>query len=637
MASGLRTKLISAIAVTWSLIQLYNAMTLDLDLFQIEVVHLTFGLMLVYLMKPALGRLKHGMLADYLPVVLSFASGLYFFISYGRIITRYRFVDPVLPGDFFFCCVLILLILEAGRRIMGLGLSILALIAIAYGFLGFLLPGALAHRSIGFESFTEFMVLTQEGIFGIPLRVSTTYVFLFILFGAFLKYGRLGELYNELAIAVAGGLRGGPAKVAVISSSLLGTISGSAVANVSTSGAFTIPMMMRAGYSPVVSGAVEALASTGSQIVPPIMGAAAFIMAELTGISYWQIALAAIGPSIIYYVAVYNVVHYEAIRLNLNVTFGEKKPLGPLLLKKAYMFLPVFVIIYFLGKGHSISMSAMMAIMSCFAISLIPILIKRDWRQLKIFLDALEDGAKNSVNVAIPCALAGIIVGIITLSALGLKFSGMILSLSGGSMVVILIATSLICLVLGMGMPTSAAYITVAVLAIPALIKAGLEPITAHFFGFYFANLSMITPPVALAAYAGAGIAKTNSSKVGIKACFLGIAIYAIPFLFVTFPSLLLVGPFYLTVLDLLRVGLLVIAMCSAYMGIFSTKINSFEKLLFVAAVLALWGSSTMPVLNVVGIACFGAGAVLNKRRARNVILDGRVGLEGSHSGRRLL
>ncbi len=615
MNFNLKGKLISVIAIFWSLVQLYNATTLELDLFEIEVVHITCALMLVYLLKPGFKRLKYGIIIDYALLLLSLAGGLYLFLSYERIVTRYRFVDPVLGGDFLFGSIIIILLLEAGRRVMGLGLSILAAIAIAYSFFGFLLPGALAHRSIDFAIFTEFMILTQEGVFGVPLRVSTTYVFLFILFGAFLKYGRLGDLYNEFATAIAGGLKGGPAKVAVISSSLLGTISGSAVANVSTSGSFTIPMMIRAGYSPVAAGAVESLASTGSQIVPPIMGAAAFIMAELTGISYWRIALAAIAPGLIYYIAVYSAVHYEAIRLNLNVTLGEKKSLLQLVYKKGYMFIPVVVIIYYLGTGHSISLSAMMAIVSCFVISAIPIIFKRNWKEFRVFLAALEDGAKSSVNVAIPCAIAGIIVGVLTLSALGLKFTGMILGASGGNLAIILVMTSFICLILGMGMPTSAAYITVAILAIPAMIKAGLEPITAHFFGFYFANLSMITPPVALAAYAGAGIAKASPSKVGLKACYLGMAIYAIPFLFATYPSLLLVGSLPRTVLEFLKVSLIIVSFCSAYMGIFSKKISNYERLLFLSAAIFLWFSKVIWIFNLLGVFAFVAAGVSNVRQ----------------------
>lgn len=577
--------------------------------------------MLVYLMKPAFKTSKQRLLGDYSLVLVAFVCGLYFLLSYHRIITRIRFVDPVLLGDYVFGSLLILLILEAGRRVMGVGLSLLAAIAIAYSFLGFLMPGALAHRSINFSNFTEFMVLTQEGVFGIPLRVSATYIFLFVLFGAFLKYGRLGELYNELAVAIAGGLRGGPAKVAVIGSSLLGTISGSAVANVSTAGAFTIPMMIQSGYSPVVAGAIEALSSTGSQVVPPIMGAAAFIMAELTGIPYWSIALAAIVPSVLYYVAVYSVVHYEAIRLGLDVTYGEQKSLLELIIKKGYMFIPVIVIIYFLGTGRSISMSAMMAILSCFAISAISIVLKRDWKQLKIFIDALEDGAKSSVNVAIPCAIAGVIVGVLTLSSLGLKFTSMVLGLSAGNLPIMLIMISFVCIILGMGMPTSAAYITVAVLAIPALIKVGVEPITAHFFGFFCANLSMITPPVALAAYAGAGIAKANPTKVGLRACYLGVALYIIPFLFATYPSILLVGSFWQTLLESMKAVVIIIGVCSAYMGFFSKRTNNLERILFLLEAALLWTSKLWPLLSLGGMGCFVWAVLSNLKSGRKVML----------------
>jgi TRAP transporter 4TM/12TM fusion protein len=603
---------ISFVAVLWSLIQLYNAATQGLDLFQLEVVHITCALMLVYLMRPTFKNTNISIPIDYSLVLLSLASGIYFLMSYERIVTRYRFVDPVLMGDYFFGAAMIILILEAGRRIMGLGLSVLGSVAIAYSFLGFLMPGVLAHRSIDLSNFTEFMVLTQEGVFGVPLRVSTSYVFLFVLFGAFLKYGRLGELYNELAMGIAGGLRGGPAKVAVISSGLLGTISGSAVANVSTSGSFTIPMMKKAGYSPVTAGAVEALASTGSQIVPPIMGAAAFIMAELTGISYWNIALAAILPALLYYVAVYSVVHYEALKMGLNASVGDRKALLIAVAKKGYMFAPVFVILYFLGTGHSISMSAMMAILSCFVISAAPLVYRGKWSAMKVFVRALEDGAKNSVSVAVPCALAGIIVGVLTLSGLGLKFTGMILGYSQGNVVIILILTSLICLILGMGMPTSAAYITVAVLAIPSLIKAGLTPLTAHFFGFYFANLSMITPPVALAAYAGAAIAEANSSDVGLKACYLGVVIYFIPFLFATYPSLLLVGSWPEILLEFLKSSLIVLSFCACFMGFFGKKLNVAERLLFLVAGVSMWGGRVSGLLDLLGVLAFVAASASN-------------------------
>ena len=613
--------IISAIAICWSVIQLYNAATFDLDIFQIQIVHLAFALTIVFLAKPL--KKRHPLISffDYFLTVLSVCSGIYFYSQYGRIIERMRFSDPVFISDILMGTILIILLLEAGRRILGMALSLLGLLSILYAFFGFLLPGLLAHQSIDINNFIEFMVLTEEGIFGVPLRVSATFVFLFILFGAFLKYGRLGEIYNDLALSIAGGLRGGPAKVAVISSGLFGTISGSATANVSTSGTFTIPMMVNNGYNPRSAGAIEALASTGSQLVPPIMGAAAFIMAELTGISYWHIATAAIIPSILYYFAVYLAIHYEAIDMGLKPYQGQKTKLFDFIVKKTYMFIPIFVIIYFLATGHTIILSAMLAIVSCFIIGVVTILISRKWSELTLFLKALEDGARNSVNVAIPCALAGLIVGVLTLSGLGIKFSSIIIGVSAGSKTILLIVTSIICLILGMGMPSSAAYITVAVLAIPALVKIGFSTLTAHFFGFYFANLSMITPPIALASYTAAGIARTNPTQVSYRACFLGIALYVIPYLFVTYPSLLLEGSALRIVLESLKAGIIILCLCSVYMGRFREKLDWIEKLLFMMALFCLWMGHKWGALNITGLLFFSAAIWHNiklNRRVRN-------------------
>jgi TRAP transporter 4TM/12TM fusion protein len=610
----LKKRLVAGTAITWSLVQLYCAFTFALDILQVEMLHISFALILVFLLKPGPGLFNRKGGADLFLAALSLAAGAYFLFSYPRIIERIRFVDEVLPGDYAACMASLFLVLEAGRRLMGWGLSVLGLAAIAYAFLGYLIPGTLGHSSVSLSNFTEFMVLTQEGLFGIPLRVSTTYVFLFVLFGAFLKYGRLGEFYNDLAVSVAGGLRGGPGKVAVISSSLLGTISGSAVANVSTSGTFTIPMMKRAGYSPVSAGAIEALASTGSQIVPPIMGAAAFIMAELTRIPYWTIALVAIIPSILYYVVVYAAVHFESIRTGLGVMSEERKPLWGLLIAKGYMFVPIVVIIYYLGAGYSITLSATMAIIASFIISAIPIIARGRWKEMLVFVDALEDGAKSSIAVAVPCAIAGVIVGVLTLTGLGLKFTEIILGLAGSDVLWLLLITSLVCLVLGMGMPTSAAYITVAILAIPALIKAGMPTITAHFFGFYFANLSMITPPVALAAYAGAGIADANSAKVGVRACRMGLTLYLIPFLLATYPPLMLMGSWPEIIFAIFKASVIVICFTAAMMGTFHRRLKAQEKLLFVAAGVLLW-ITTYPLLtNIVGFALLALAVVLSLR-----------------------
>ena len=599
--------LITIIAISWSLVQLYTAISFDLDILQLEVIHISSALMLTFLLKKGPAIINKWDLGDYFLTLLSLAVGLYFFMSYARIVERIRFVSDVLPTDTIACIILIALILEAGRRIMGWGLSILGLLAILYCFFGYLLPGALGHASVTRDSFTEFMVLTQEGVFGIPMRVSTIYVFLFVLLGAFLKHGRLGEFYNDLAVSVAGGLRGGPGKVAVISSSLLGTISGSAVANVATSGAFTIPMMKRAGYTSTSAAAIEALASTGSQIVPPIMGAAAFIMAELTQIPYWSIALIAIVPSVLYYIVVYSVVHFEAVKLNLGVATEERKPLLSLIIAKGYMFIPIIVIIYYLATGHSITLSATMAILSAFVVSAIPLIATGKWKGLIIFARALEDGAKSCVVVAVPCAIAGIIVGTLTLTSLGLKFSDIILAFAGNNVLILLVITSLICLVLGMGMPTSAAYITVAILAIPALIKGGVPTVTAHFFGFFFANLSMITPPVALAGYAGAGIAGANASKVGMRACGMGLTLYAIPFLLTTYPALMLEGHWAEIGFTVIKAGVIAVSLSASFMGTFGHRLNFYQRVLFFAAAVVMWASLNSIIVNLIGVAVLAA------------------------------
>lgn len=604
MVSQVKKNLISGTAITWSLVQLYCAFTFAFDILQVEILHITFALILVFLLKPGPAAINPKGLTDYFLALLSLLIGIYFICSYPRMLERIRFVDDVLMSDIAACIAILFLVLEGGRRLMGWGLTILGMVTIAYAFLGYLIPGALGHSAVTLDSFTEFMVLTQEGVFGIPLRVSTTYVFLFVLFGAFLKYGRLGAFYNDLAVSVAGGMRGGPGKVAVVSSSLLGTISGSAVANVSTSGTFTIPMMIRAGYSPSSAGAIEALASTGSQLVPPIMGAAAFIMAELTRIPYWTIAAAAIIPSVLYYIVVYSAVHFESVREEMGIMQDERKPFLKLIVSKGYMFFPIAVIIYYLGSGHSITLSATMAILASFLVSVIPIVARRQWREAGIFLKALEDGAKSSIVVALPCAIAGIIVGVLTLTGLGLKFTEIILSVSGDNVLILLLITSFICLILGMGMPTSAAYITVAILAVPALIKADIPVLTAHFFGFYFANLSMITPPVALAAFAGAGISGANCNKVGVSACTMGLALYLIPFLLVTYPPLMLIGGWGATAFAVLKAGIIVICFTAAIMGTFSRRLIIIERLLFIAAGISLWITAYPLISNMIGLSC---------------------------------
>ncbi|MBN1106697.1 MAG: TRAP transporter fused permease subunit [Deltaproteobacteria bacterium] len=617
MKASFTRNLVRGLAICWSLIQLYGSITARLDMLEQMVVHLTFALMLTFLQKPWRGKGRSGGPADYALFLVSLGIGIYFFASYARIMERIRFVDEVSPADLVLGSLLLLLTLEAGRRYMGLGLSGLGAAAILYVFLGFLIPGTFSYSSPGLEAFIDFTILSQEGLFGIPLRVSATMVFLFVLFGSFLQYGKLADFYNDLAAAIAGRLRGGPAKVAVVGSGLMGTISGSAVANVTTTGTITIPMMKGAGYPPATAGAVEALASTGGQVMPPIMGAAAFIMAEILGISYWRVALVAIVPAILYYVSVYASVHFEAVKHGISAV-GETKGVTFLgtLARKGYMFIPVIVLIYLLSSGYTVTYSCVISTMISVVCSIIPILARRRYRELRFILDALEDGARSSVIVALPCAVAGVIVGVLVLSSVGLKFTGLILGLAGQSVAPVLVLTALICLVLGMGMPTSGAYITVAILAIPVLVKAGLPDISAHFFGFYFANLSMITPPVALAAYAAAGIAKDNAARVGWRACTMGAGAYLTPFLFITYPSLMLMGGWPALMYDLARCAAVIVAISSAVSGFLEIRLKSWERLCLSLSVAVLWASLGAVWLNAAGWILFILPVVANLVRA---------------------
>ena len=590
------TKLIALLGVTWSVTQVYTAASFAMDIFQVQVFHLAFAIALTYLMKPwkCFGVLNTPLTV--FTAILSLASGFYFFFSYDRIITRVRFADPVFPMDVIAGAVLIILLIEAGRRLMGAGLACLILIAITYCFVGPYLPASIAHSSTDFEGFIEFMLLTQEGVFGLPLRVSATFVFLFILFGSCLQHGRLGNFYNDMAVALAGGFRGGSAKVAVLSSALLGTISGSATANVTTSGPFTIPMMKKSGFHPITAAAIEAVSSTGSQLVPPIMGAAAFLMAELTGISYWDIALAAIIPSILFYLTIYLMVHYEAVALGLQPEGREKRAeIIRGVWKRLYMLIPVAVIVWALASGYTMSTAAMMAICGSIVISICTAFVTRNPGELFSLLFALRDGAKSAVSVAIPCGMAGIIVGVLTLTGLSVKFSSLLLVLGQNESTMLWVVTAVTCIILGMGMPSAAAYITVAILAIPALVKSGAPLMTAHFLGFYYANMSMITPPVALAAYAAGGLAGEDSNKVGLKACWIGLFLYAIPFMFISYPSLLLMGSWEAIAYDTVKACAIVICFVSAQAGMMFKQITPADRIIFVAAGLVLWlGGNTL-------------------------------------------
>ncbi len=409
-----------------------------------------------------------------------------------------------------------------------------------YSYFGPYFPGFLAHRGYSIQRIVSHMYFTTEGILGIPLGVSASFIFLFILFGAFLEKTGIGKLFIDIADAIAGWAAGGPAKVAVITSALEGTVSGSSVANTVGSGSFTIPMMKKLGYRPEFAGAVEAAASTGGQIMPPVMGAAAFLMAEFTNTPYIEIAKAAAIPACLYFFGIFIEVHFEAKRCGLKGMSRDQLPkFMEVLLKRGHLFVPLVAIIYVLIEGYTPTYAALVGL----GLSIVAGMITKATRMSPWdIITALQAGARGAVGVAMACATAGIIVGVVTLTGIGLKMANGLVEIAGGNLFFTLFFTMITSLILGMGVPTTANYVITSTIAAPALVMLGVPMLAAHLFVFYFGIVADITPPVALAAYAGAGIAKSNPFWTGVTATKLAIGAFIIPYIFVYNPAMILIG-----------------------------------------------------------------------------------------------
>lgn len=471
---------------------------------------------------------------DWICIAASLYCAYYIYTNLDKLLFR----AGVMPTrtDYIVALVGVLLVLELTRRTSGWTLPILALVFVAYAFLGPYLPGMLTHRGYSAPRFFTY-IYGLDGVFGVTLGVSSTYLVLFIAFAAFLEKSGVGDYFVKFAYSLAGSARGGPAKVAVLASGLMGMISGTSAGNVVATGSFTIPLMRRVGYNPRFAGATEAVASTGGQIMPPIMGAGAFIMAEVTGIPYSRLMLAAIIPAVLYFASVYFMVDHEAAKTGMLGVPRRELPVLRDMLAKAYLFLPVVVLIWTLLSGYSVVRAGTLGLITSLVLGL---LNRERPMNLRSILDALELGARNSIGLISICACAGIIVGVIALTGVGLRFSSFLLAIAQGNQLLALVLAMVIAIVLGTGMPTTAAYAVAASVVAPGLIRMGMAPIVAHMFVFYFAVISAITPPVALAAYAASGIAGTDPMKTSLQAFRLGLAAFIVPFMFVYGPSLLL-------------------------------------------------------------------------------------------------
>lgn len=493
----------------------------------------------------------------------------------------------IITPDIVFGLILIAVIFVAAQRCVGNAMVIVTLMFIAYGFLGPIFPGFLGHQGLSLKRFINLVCVTSDGIWGTPIYASALYIVLFVILGAVLQETGVGDYLTDLATSAFGKYRGGPAKVAVVASGFFGSISGSPVANVIGTGTFTIPLMKKNGFAPEYAGAVEAAASTGGQIMPPIMGATAFIIAEMLGVPYFEIVTAAVIPAILYYVALMVAVDMEAMKKGLRGVPVSDLPKIKDLVKRIYLIAPLVFLVIALGVFQiPIARTGFWTIIITIVIALVDSkvkLTKERWKAM--FISA----AKGVIPVAVACAMAGIISGVIVGSGIGFKLSSSLIDLANGHMIILLVLTMVVCLIMGMGVPTTAAYLVLAILVAPALTQMGLNPKAAHLFIFYFGIISAVTPPVALAAYAGAGLAKCSPTKTGYIAFKLAISGFVLPYMFVYNNELLMMGTWYNVLLAICSSVIGVYCLSGVVEGVvFKWAIPIWERAILLAAALML-------------------------------------------------
>ena len=525
---------ITAVAAAMSLYHMYVAAFGPPEAVIFRGIHLMFALTLVFLLFPTRpGASPTWRIVDAILLLASWAFVLHIFVNYDYFINRIIYIDDLTTWDKIYAVIAVLMVLEATRRVIGWALPLTAVAFLVY---------AALFTHVKAPVLMEQLYLSTEGIFGSTLGVSASYVMLFVLFGAFMERSGTGQLFMDFALSLTGHTAGGPGKVAVVSSSLFGTVSGSAVANVMVDGPMTIPLMKRTGFKPHVAAAIESVASTGGQLMPPVMGAAAFVMAEFLAVSYFQVTVWAAIPALLYYTAVFFAVHFVAKRDGLHgVPKAELPRLSRVMLDRGHLFVPILIVFFGLLLGYSAPLAALIAALACLPVALLRATTREGigWGSL---LGALEDGARNTLSVAMACACAGIVIACVTITGLGITFTQVVIALSKDYLLLALILTAIAGIVLGMGMPTTPAYIVMVALLVPALVKLGAVTPAAHMFALYFAILSAITPPVALAVFAAAGLAKANMWKAGFTAMRVAAPAYIVPFMFVYEPALLMIG-----------------------------------------------------------------------------------------------
>ncbi|HSJ36661.1 MAG TPA: TRAP transporter permease [Planococcus sp. (in: firmicutes)] len=599
--------LISAIAIAYTVFHLYVTFN-PMPALQSRSIHVAVGMGLIFLVYPAFKREDRSKVPiwDWLLFLLSLGTAGYILYEYTAIVTTRGGIPNTL--DIIAAIITVALVLEAARRVTGWILPILALIFLAYPFISHYtwLPNMLMTRPFDLGDIFGQLYLKTEGLFSTAIAASLQFIFLFILFGAFLAKSGMGKLFNDLAMALAGSKQGGPAKVAVISSGFMGSINGSALANVVGTGAFTIPLMKKIGYTRNFSGAVEASASVGGQILPPIMGASAFIMAETTGIAYGTIALAALLPAVLYFLGVIMQVHFRAGKDNLRGIPKADLPRTKEVLKdKGHLLLPIVGLVFMLYTGMPIAYAAFYTIVLTVVVATLRKSTRMSFRDI---LEAMENGARQSLAVMIACAVVGIIIGVVSLTSFGTVMTSAITAFGAGSLFFTLFLTMIASIILGMGLPSIPAYIITATMTAPALAEFGIPVLVAHLFVFYFGIFANITPPVALAAFAGAGISGGDPMRTGFNALKLSIAGFIIPYLFVYNPAMLMIDttdiavnatefalPPILEIVSIVITSIIgIIGLSAAAEGYFKTRMNVIFRVLLGAGALMLIFPETM-------------------------------------------
>jgi TRAP transporter 4TM/12TM fusion protein len=621
------TLVVAVLGLGLSLFHLYTAAFGTYGALLQRSVHLALTAALGFLGYSFAGRRrKDGALPGWTDCALALLALVVFGIiavRYQAIEMRQAMVDPLTAWDVALGVLGVLLVLELTRRVAGVVLTLIGALFLAYALAGPHAPGVFAHRGFNLVDVVDYQMFGLNGIFGIPLGVSATYVVLFIILGTVMEESGTGAVLMDIGRRVAGRYRGGPAKIAVLTSAMFGTISGSAVANVYGTGVVTIPMMKRIGYAPHFAGAVEAAASTGGQIMPPIMGAAAFLIADILAIPYLEVCKAAAIPAILYYLGLLVMVDFEAARTGLKGLGREELPSWSSIARRAHLVLPVGVLLYVLVRGYTPFWAAFVSVVSAVAVSA----LRADTRlSLATLARAMIVSAQRTVVVAVGCAVAGIIVGVVTLTGVGLNLSSTVLSVSQGNLLLALILIMIASLIMGMGTPTTVAYIIVATLGVPVLEKMGVAALPSHMFVFYFGVISMITPPVAVAAFAAADIAEDSMWRVGWTATKLALVAFLIPFMFVLDPGLLFQGP-WLNILGVtVSATIGVVGLAAGLVGWFFHPVGWAARVyLFVAALLLIVPGVRTDLIGLTMLIA-AAAVALARRRAAASATTGKPG-----------